>query len=143
MRWLANLTGICRNQLSLTPVISDERIEQALADRFGLSARRLDGRRRVPGTVGAGAVPGVALVPEAPRIEDVLIDIWGEWRGCLRVSFRQREPILDDRDVHAELIQQRVQVPVVLALMKHDVREDLAGAVEDRLAVDVHLARRR
>jgi hypothetical protein len=37
MRWLANLTGICRNQLSLTPIISDERIEQVLADGFGLS----------------------------------------------------------------------------------------------------------
>jgi hypothetical protein len=58
MRWLANLTGICRNQLSLTPVISDERIEQALADRFRLSLGGWMHRRLCGHGVGTGAVPG-------------------------------------------------------------------------------------
>ena len=69
MRWLANLTGICHEQLSLTPVIRDKRMKDALADPFGVHARWLDGRLGLSGhDVEAGRVPGVALVPEAQRI---------------------------------------------------------------------------
>jgi hypothetical protein len=62
MGWLANLTGICRNQLSLTPVISDERIEQALADRFGLSLAGWMVVVAYPGTSGSRGRAGVVLV---------------------------------------------------------------------------------
>ena len=38
--------------------------------------------------------------------------------------------------------RERVHVPVMLALVQEDVHEDVHGTVEQRLAVDVHLARR-
>lgn len=47
MRQLVNLTGICHNQLSLTPVISDKRMEQALANPPGTTWKQVacEGRR--------------------------------------------------------------------------------------------------
>jgi hypothetical protein len=74
MRRLANLTGICHNQLSLTTVISDERMEEALANPFefspaGWMVAPIRARRGSMSRARGGASP------EAPRTQDVLIDV--------------------------------------------------------------------
>lgn len=56
---------------------------------------------------------------------------------------RQGEPVLDDGHLNAQSVQERVHVPVVLALMQQDVHEDIRGTVQQRLPVNVHLARRQ
>ena len=48
---------------------------------------------------------------------------------ALDVPFRQRETVLDDRNLDAELIQECVQVSVVLSLVQEDVDEDVRGTV--------------
>jgi hypothetical protein len=64
-------------------------------------------------------------------------------RDLRSLAFRQGESVLHDRDLDAVLVQERVQVAVVLALVQHGVHEDVGRAVPDQVAVDVHLARRR